>query len=124
MFPVSNLLKLALSVVGTQTVQYQAVTSRRLNDVGLWVPCYGAMVPRSGSFQPVPHERYNQMGLDLTRAYAMWYDPSGNIEDLERDTAGDRLQFNGEFYQVLAESDWKRVNGWAGAMCVKVPDCE
>lgn len=118
MIPGNNLLATALSVIASQTVQYIAVTGRTTNAAGLDVSAYATPVPRRGSFQPVPRQYFTQMGLDYTKAYYTWYDPVGPVQDVARDTSGDRIIFNGRVYEAMSSNDWTPVDGWSGTLFV------
>lgn len=118
MIPGSNLLATALTVIAQQTVQYLAVTGRTTNAAGLDVSTYADPVDRRGSFQPVPRQYFAQMGLDYTKAYYTWYDPSGPVQDVARDTSGDRIIFNGLLFEAVSSNDWTPVDGWSGTLFV------
>lgn len=120
--PGSNLLKLALTVIGSQLVQYQSFVSKETNAAGIKVPTYAAVVPLKGSFQPVARQYYNQMGLDFNKEYCNWYDPNATVNDLGRDRKGDRIIFAGKVFEALSSSDWKAVDGWNGTIFVRIPD--
>jgi len=119
--PGNNLLQMALTVIGAQTVGYRAFTGRTNNAAGKLVSTYAAAVPKRGSFQPIPRQYYAQMGLDFSKSYAMWYDPSGDTFALTRNTAGDLISFAGKNFEALSSTDWKAIDGWTGIMFVEVP---
>jgi hypothetical protein len=121
MIPGSNLLKIALRVIAKQTVSYEAAISRTTNAAGLWVTSYAAPVPLSGSFQPIDRSYYLQYGLDFTKYYANWYDPSGTVKDVQRNTAGDRITYAGSKFTALSSTDWTAPDGWNGTLFVRVP---
>lgn len=114
-----NLLNVALSVVGRQSFNYIAFTSRTPNAVGQDVATYAAPVALTGSVQPVPRSLYQQYGLDFQRDYLIFY-VSQNAIDVTRDVSGDQMQFNGNLYQCVSETDWFPMNGWTAILCVKI----
>lgn len=118
MIPGSNLLGLALTVIGSQLVNYRAFTGRATNAAGLDVSTYAAGVPRRGSFQPVPRQYFAQMGLEYTKEYCNWYDPAAGIQDLGRDVSGDLIIFGGKTWEALSANDWSAVDGWSGVLFV------
>jgi len=120
--PGSNLLKMALTVIGSQTVQYYAFLSNTTNASGIKIPTFEDPVPMRGSFQPVPRTYFNQLGLDFTKEYMNWYDPNAITNDIGRDRTGDRIAFAGKIYQALSSTDWKNVDGWNGTIFVRIPN--
>jgi hypothetical protein len=122
MIPGSNLLKLALTVIAKQTVQYSAFLSRSTNAAGVDVPAFAAPVPITGSFQPVPRSYYVQLGLEFEKTYATWYDPQAAVNAIQRTRAGDRIDFGGTRYEALSQNDWRHVDGWTGTIFVRIGD--
>jgi hypothetical protein len=59
------------------------------------------------------------MGLDFNADYIQLW-AALNMVDLTRDSSGDRLQWNGEWYQMKSEQSWYEQDGWAQALAVKV----
>lgn len=120
MIPGSNLLKMALKVIGSQTVQYIQYLGRVENSAGFLVSTYAEPVPLTGSFQPVPRQYFAQMGLDYNKSYAMLYDPNGTIKDLDRDRSGDYIEFADARYEAMSSTDWTPIDGWNGTLFVKL----
>jgi hypothetical protein len=120
MIPGANLLRMALTAIAPQTVEYYAYTSRTLNAVGMYVTTFAEPVDVQGSFQPVPRALYQQLGLDFTKNYAMFY-ATQQLGDVTRDRTGDQLAFNGKRWQIEAANDWHAVDGWNGVLCIEVP---
>ena len=118
----SNILKLALSVIPSQTVGYIEFLGKVVNSAGYDIPTYANMRQIKGSFQPVDTKYYAQMGLDFTKNYAMWYDPISITRDVDRDTTSDKIYFGGKTWQALGANDWRCVDGWRGVMFVQVPN--
>lgn len=119
MIPGSNLLKTALTVIASQAVTYFNNTGRANNAIGNYVPSFAPGVTVKGSFQPVPRNKYENMGLDFQRDYFTFY-ASRNVLDLSRDVAGDQLEFQGKRFQCVSKVDWYGIDGWDGVLCVKI----
>ena len=114
-----NLLNLALGAIGSQTVQYIAFIGNVTNDVGVKTPQYAEPVNIRGSFQPIPKDMYERNGLDFTQHWFSLY-ASKDILEVERDVSSDRIEFNGNVYQVKNKIDWLDYNGWVGVSCVRL----
>lgn len=114
-----NLLKLAMTVIPKQTVLYSQYTGKTTNGIGLDVNSYAAAVNITGSFQPVPRDKLQNMGLDYNKSYCNFY-TSTPLADLERDGAGDRFVFGGKTYQVMSNTEWLNVDGWNGSLAVAI----
>lgn len=119
MIPGSNLLNLAFGLIGQQPVQWAAFQGVITNAAGVKVPTWAAAVTVGGSFQPVPKDLIQRLGLDWTKSYVNFY-ASKDFTDVERDKTGDRLTYAGKTYQVLSNTDWFAQDGWKGVMCVEV----
>jgi hypothetical protein len=117
--PGVNLLALAQSVIGTQTVTYYRFTGRTNNTIGQFVSSFAEPVEIQGSFQPVSRQKYAEYGLDVTRNYA-WFYSTTPIADVNRDRAGDQLVFDGKRFEVSGANDWSAIDGWNGVLVVQV----
>lgn len=117
--PGANLAKLAFKVIARATVDYYKFTSRTLNSVGLYVSVYDTATPIRGSWQPVPRNLYEQLGLDLNKNYAMFYTTT-DVRDVNRDVAGDKIHYQGRIWQVLSANDWIGQDGWTGVLSIDV----
>jgi hypothetical protein len=117
--PGANLLALAQTVIRQQTVQYLAFTGRANNAIGQFVASFAEPVDILGSFQPVPRQKYAEMGLDATREYAYFYSTQ-QLDDVNRDRSGDQLIFNGKRYEISGSNDWHAIDGWNGVLVVRV----
>lgn len=115
----SNILNQALRLIGKQTIQYYAFNSRSTNDIGYDVSEYADPVDAKGSFQPIPRNLYQQMGLDFQRNYANVFLPQSMV-DVERDVSGDKVGFNGKIYQCLSATPWAAIDGWTEMLVVQV----
>jgi len=119
--PGSNVLGIALSVIGKQRFSYKAFVSRSLNTVGQDVPVYAQGIPLMGSVQPPPRELFDRYGLDLQRDYLMFYVQKSML-DVTRDVSGDRIEFANKNYQVLTKTNWMPIDGWISLLAVQIPD--
>ena len=120
-YPGSNILNQALRVINKQSFSYYAFISRTSNSIGNWVSTFAAPITLTGSVQPVTRALYAQYGLQLNKNYVMCYTPN-DIIDVDRDRSSDQILFNGQAYQVLADTLWYNIDGWVGAICVGIPN--
>ena len=116
-----NLLALALTIIAKQKVSYYEFLGRITNAAGDRVDTFADPRDICGSFQPINTNYYAQLGLDFTKSYVMWYDPTAATKELTRGTTGDKISFGGATFQVLSANDWKNVDGWVGVMLVRIP---
>jgi hypothetical protein len=114
-----NILNLALSRIGTDTITYYQYVSRVNNASGIKVASYAAPVPMQGSMQAVPHTMLAMLGLDLGRDYAMFYTQS-TVNDLERNSAPDQYSYGGHRYEVVSNTDWNMPQGFTGVLAVRI----
>lgn len=119
MIPGSNLLNMALGVIGAQEVQWRRNTGVVTNSAGIDVASFAAPETVFGSFQAVPRSLYQFQGLDFTKNYAMFY-ASHDMKDVLRDRAGDRLTYGSVTYAVESATSWFLQDGWDGVLCVEL----
>jgi hypothetical protein len=117
--PGSNILKMALTVIAQQSVQYFRFTGRVNNDIGNFINAYADPVILRGSWQFIPRRLYVGMGLDLQKTYVNFYTPN-NVADIQRGAAGDQLVFDSRKYQVESLTPWLAQDGWVCALCVDI----
>jgi hypothetical protein len=117
--PGSNLLAMASRLIAMQSYEYYQFISRTPNSIGQDVASYAGSVTLQGSIQPVPRLYYQQYGLDLQRNYNIFY-VQKNILDLTRDVSGDKVNFNGNDYQVVSKTDWFQQDGWDAFLAVQI----
>lgn len=118
--PGSNLLNLALSVQGKQTVQWLRATDRAPNSVGQLVTTYADPVPIHGSFQPKNQAWAQSHGLDLAKDYALFY-ASDDMTAVKRGESGDRFTYGGATFQAASdEADWFQQDGWKAMLLVRI----
>ncbi len=121
MIPGSNLLNMALTVIASQTVVYFTNTGRTNNAIGMYTPTFSPGFPVNGSFQPVPKDKYEIYGLDFSKSYFNFY-VSRSVIDLQRNVAGDQLEFQGKRYQCVSKTPWAAIDGWDAVLCVEITD--
>lgn len=124
--PGSNLLSLALTVIGQQTVQYYVNTGKSItNDIMMKIPLLEGPKPVKGSVQSVSRKKMEEAGLDLAKNYVIFYTPRC-VTDLQRDRAGDRFTYGGVSYQCeVMDAAWFAMDGWNGVLAIKIDsiDC-
>lgn len=116
--PGSNLLNMATRVIAKQTVSYKAFVSRSTNENGTDIAVYATAVDITGSLQPVPRNRYADMGLDFNKDYFNFF-CSEQLLDLQRDVTGDIFTFAGFTYKVESLTPWFNIDGWVQALAVR-----
>lgn len=128
--PGSNLLKLALSVQGSQTVNWFQFASQKSGPTGLNEVTYNApQTVTLGSVQPVPRNRYDAYGLDREAKYVTWFVPNVNAQSVSRgpDKSGDVIEYpinkNGTLiagvsrrYQLVGDTPWLSSDSWTYAL--------
>ena len=119
----SNLLNLAHTIIGTQTGMLERPAARVKNAVGLYENQYQAPVPVVGSFQPVPRQVYQQLGLDFNSSYLMLY-TSTPLDDIQRGETGDIIRFNSQRFRAVGNNEWTPVDGWNGVLLIRVRENE
>lgn len=118
--PGSNLLALALGVIGNQMVQWHKFAGLTTNAAGVQRPTWAAPVTINGSFQPADAATIQQLGLDWTRNYVNFFAPA-EFKEIERDQSSDRVSYAGRMYQVVGKAAWYHQDGWERVLCVEVP---
>jgi len=120
--PGSNLLAMALGVIGSQTIMLYRATGRTQNAKGDWVTTFASAFPVEGSWQPVDSRKYAELGLDLKRTYFNFY-ASEQIEGVGRGRGADQCRRDGRIYEVVGDTPWRNVDGWQAAIFVDIgPD--
>lgn len=117
--PGSNLLRMAMGVIGAQEVQWSRFLNKTTNAAGIDVPTFAAPVTVYGSFQAVDQNLLQNLGLDWTKNYATFY-ASEDFGDVNRDKTGDRLVYGGTTYGVLSKTPWFLQDGWNRVFCVEI----
>jgi|SRR5208337_260308 len=117
--PGANILSIALSAIGSQSMSYYQSLSRLTNDIGQWVTTYAPPIMLYGSIQPVPRKIYAQYGLDFQKSYFTIY-VSKNIIDLQRDISADQIILGSDTYQCESSDDWFTSDQWDRILCVLI----
>ncbi len=120
LIPGSNLLAIANRVIAQQTLLYKQFAGRIANNTGVWVATYAATVTIQGNIQPVPRNRYENMGLDFQKNYAEIF-VQKNVIDIARDVTGDQFAYNGRIFEAQSRTDWFGQDSWDQVLCVEVP---
>lgn len=119
--PGSNLLALAMGVIGQQSVQWLRYTGLTTTAAGVERPTWAAPVAIIGSIQPVDTNTIQMLGLDWTKNYITFYAPK-EFQEIERDQSSDRIAYAGRTYQVVSKTAWFAQDGWDKVICVEVPN--
>lgn len=110
--PGRNNLALAMRLITPQAVTLHRFAGRALNDAGIYVPAFQPdATVTGGSLQPVPANKYEQLGLDRTRRYVQWWAPD-SILGPDRLRSPDEFSWRGKRYQVHGDTDWHEQDGW------------
>jgi hypothetical protein len=117
--PGSNLFRRAIKLIKPTTIQYYRWNGRTLNAVKQWISDYAPAVTIKASVQSVPRSVYKQFGLELQKQYIKFFAPV-DFFDLARDTAGDKVVWNGRLYQINSQTDWFVQDGWASCIAADV----
>jgi hypothetical protein len=123
MIPGSNLLAMALGVIGSQTVQWFQYDHVDTGPTGLDIVTYKAPVPvAQGSVQAVDRSRYTQYGLDWQKSYVTWFVPNVTALSITRnpDTDGDVIEWAGRRYQVVGDTPWSVQDHWTRLLCIDI----
>lgn len=125
MIPGSDLLSLALGVIDSQEVRYYKYLGKGTAATGRDVPTYAEGVDiEDGSVQAVPRKNYTFSGLDFNKTYVNWFVPAEvlgiQVQDIERDVAPDRIDWDGLKYQVISLTPWNGQDGWVEATCERI----
>lgn len=119
-WPGGNLLALANKVIAPQQLLYRPFLGRVLNIAGVYETRRASPVSLLGNIQPVPRSRYEIMGLDFQKNYAMIY-VQKNAIDIERDVTGDQFWYSGRLYQAESRTSWFAQDGWESVLCIEEP---
>ena len=119
MTPGSNILNMALGLIGRKTVMWRAFAGRTQNALGNWVVTYAADVPLSGSWQSDPTDRVTELGFDTSKTYRRFW-ASAPVDAVNRGTSPDLLIADGRKYEVVSTDDWIVQDGWVSIICVDI----
>jgi len=117
MIPGSNLLNMALGVIGSQVVKYYRDIGREKLDNGIWVTQFAPVeVIRTGSAQAIQRSKEDQNGLWVSRTFLEWIVPR-KVLGVERDASGDEIEWGGKRWVIGSTEDWQEQDGWCVALC-------
>lgn len=121
MIPGSNILEMALTVIGSTDVNYFAFLNRTTNTVGFDVTNYSIpILITSGSVQAVERKVYQNLGLDWAHQYINWFVPELDVTDIARDSSGDVIETLGRRYQLVGREDWLGIDGWKKIIAIDI----
>jgi hypothetical protein len=119
--PGLNLLTHALRQIHPQKLDLYRFVGSTTNAIGNQVRQYAEKVTVSGSVQAVERKFYSDMGLDFNRRYiSIW--TTTDVEDSEREKAGDQLRWNSNRWEVVGETEWFEMDGWNTVLAIEVSD--
>jgi hypothetical protein len=116
-----NVAKSALGLIGKEQATYYRCTGRTTNEIGLDVSSFTDPVTVRGSWQPIPKNTYQDLGLDLQKTYVTWI-TCDLMQDIGRDESGDQVEFQGKRYQVYSATPWGDVAGFSKYTLVQIPN--
>lgn len=126
---VSNILKTAMSVIGSDRIAYRLYSGSSVNDIGVPVVSYtewkgirafvhpGIVSSFGGS--GISEKEYQELGFSWARTnITVWLNDVG-LRTSENENASDQILYNGDVYNVLQVENWLFQNGWKRCYCVK-----
>lgn len=126
---VNNILKSALSIIGSHTVKIRIATGTAVNDAGVPTVTYSDPIVVKGSVQPgvvssfggknISEKDYKDMGLDWTRSYITVWIPDVGLKPIHDKKSTDTVEYNGHIFNVIQCADWELQNGWKRCYCVE-----
>lgn len=119
MIPGMNLLATALTVIAPQQIVLYRAIGRTQNAVGQWVTQYAPGVPVEGSWQAVDRNKYEQLGLDLSKSYFNFYTRE-TITAIQPNESPDICERDGRKYSAVSETPWNNIDGWQGTLFVDI----
>ena len=124
---VNNILKSALSIIGSHTVKVRIAAGVSVNDSGVPTVTYSDTIVVSGSVQPgivssfggknISERDYKDMGLDWTRSYITVWVPDVGLKPIHDKKSTDTVEYNGRIYNILQSADWETQNVWRRCYC-------
>lgn len=113
-----NLLKRAMSVIPSQTVELCRWNGETLNDLGESILSYADPVEIQGSFQAIDSKMAFELQLDTRKIYATLYTDTF-INVVREGARSDRILFNGKTYEAISITDW-HIDGWYAVLLVQI----
>lgn len=101
---------------GTQPIQVLRLLNRQISTDGEWQFVYYPAVDARATIEPMSRNRIEQLGLDFTQNYIA-VKAQFTLQDTRRQSAPDRIIWDGKVWFVVTSEEWQRVNGWTSAIC-------
>lgn len=118
--PGSNLLGMAMRLLGNQTVDYFKDMGRTVTGDGEYVTQLAPMVKVKGcSVQAVDRMKYAEAGLEQSKGYFLWY-VQQDVDGVRRGNSGDVVEFMGRRFQVCSDTPWYGLDGWDGTLMIDI----
>ncbi|TQI79993.1 hypothetical protein FHU10_5156 [Serratia fonticola] len=121
MIPGSNLLNMALGIIGSQPVRYYRDSKQRQElPNGILVTQFEpGVIISSGSVQAVSPTHIEQAGLDVSRRHIEWF-VSLDVLGVERDASGDEIEWDSKRWKAITPEKWVVQDGWCAVICQEV----
>lgn len=113
-----NLLNKALSILPKYQATWFKFDGLTVDDRGREKASYIDNGVIKGSLQPVSLNTVIELGLDNSKEYINFY-TSHDLSNTKRDGSPDYLEIDGVRYDVLDVTDWIKIDGWKGVLCIK-----
>ena len=117
--PGSNLLNMAMGLIGVQAVGWRKYAGKVTNAAGFDVVTWAAAVTVKGGLRPVAAATGQRLGLEMTGNFGTCLG-SGECGGPDRDKTGDRLIYAGKTYQIESKTPWYAQDSWEYVLCVEV----
>jgi hypothetical protein len=114
-----HILKRAMQLTGSERIGYSKFCNKETNSAGYDVPVYSAPIFITAQPQAVSRSQIAYNGLDFERDYMMFYTESP-VNDLHRDGEADRLFYDAQTFEVVANTAWRKPQGFVGVMAVRI----
>jgi hypothetical protein len=114
-----HILKRAMATVGSERPQWFKFLSKTENAAGYDVATYADPVYITAQPQAISRAQIQYNGLDFEKNYMMFY-TEAPVNDLMRDGEADRICYKGQMFEVVANTAWKKPQGFVGVMAVQV----
>jgi len=112
-----NVGLLAMQTIGMQNFGVYKFLANVINSAGENINSYSPAVIKSGNIQPAQPKELLDLGLNAGKKDIVIY-TTADIQGLESDAQisnGDFIQYNNNFFKVMAVRDWSAQNGWIKA---------
>lgn len=117
--PGCNVLGMALTLIKPQSVRWYRFAANTLDAAGIRVPTYNDGGDISGSWQSVPRQLFEKLGLNFEKSYRVFY-TAADILDIRRAVAPDLINAFGRQYSAEYSTPWVNQDGWNEVVLVDV----